>query len=163
MWPGDQFILEVEKAAVIKITTLYTYFKLCNKYQLYHYPMAVTQWRNWLRDRAKSREVAGLIPVGFIGIFHRLDRSEYQEDFLGCHHYHLSAVSKYGNLSFLKTKGLVTCRRRDCYTIIRWSTEAWAIVYSQRLIADPELFHWVCNSLICMCKTGLIQTAVHVE
>jgi len=29
-----------------------------------------TWWRSWLRHRATSRKVAGLIPDGFTGIFH---------------------------------------------------------------------------------------------
>jgi hypothetical protein len=47
----------------MKITTLYTYHKIVNKYQFYHYLMGGggTQLRNWLRHRAKSQEVAGTI------------------------------------------------------------------------------------------------------
>jgi len=45
--------------------------------------MGATQWCIWLMHRAKSRKVVVSIPVGFIGIFHGLDRSEYQEYFVG--------------------------------------------------------------------------------
>ena len=57
-----------------------------------------TRWRSWLRHCATSRKVAGSIPDGVTGIFHRhnpsdrtmalwvdsaSNRNEYQEYFLG--------------------------------------------------------------------------------
>ena len=52
-----------------------------------------TRWHSWLRYCATSRNIAGSIPVGVIGIFHYIilpaavtsayNRNEYQEYLLG--------------------------------------------------------------------------------
>jgi hypothetical protein len=47
-----------------------TYYYICPTNIQYMLTMTGTQWRSWLRHRAKSRKVMGSIPDGVTGIFH---------------------------------------------------------------------------------------------
>ena len=65
---------------VKKPTISYECAHICiNKYTyifIYLYIYRVTRWHSWLRRCATSRKVAGSIPDGVIGIFHRHNPSD---------------------------------------------------------------------------------------